>query len=271
MHHSTNEWKTITFTVTENVATLILNRPARKNALDNVMRQELADAVSLVRRDRQIKVLVLGGTDGAFCAGGDISTMSSENSAEQARDRMLSLQCVISDLLTLDRPIIAAVDGPAYGAGFGIALTADMILASPRARFCLSFLKLGAVPDCGVFYSLPRIVGLQVAKQLAFSTKEFRAEQAKAMGIVLEIQPEHLVLARAQEIAMNLSKLPLASLSITKRAFNASLNSDLITMLEMEATGQGVARSTAFHQEATQQFVDKKPPLYDWIESDTEL
>ncbi|NYT61936.1 enoyl-CoA hydratase/isomerase family protein [Alcaligenaceae bacterium] len=261
------EWETIKFSVVDHVATLTLNRPEKKNALNATMRQELADVVSAIRRDRQIKVLVLDGAGGSFCAGGDISTMNADASAELSRERMASLHGVISDLLTLDRPVIAVVDGPAYGAGVGFALAADLILASPRARFCLSFLKLGIVPDCGIFYTLPRIVGLQRAKELAFSTREFDAEEAKSMGMVFEIQPEEHIRQRAQELALSMSQLPLTALSITKKALNASLNSDLNTMLEIEATGQGVARSTEFHKTAVAQFTEKKPPLYQWVKS----
>lgn len=264
MSKPTTEYQAITYSVIDHVVTVTLNRPARRNALDMTMRQELTQAVAEIRRDRQIKVLVLRGAGGAFCAGGDISSMAGNNSAEHARDRMLDLQVAISDLLNLDRPIISVVDGPAYGAGVGLALTGDLILASPRARFCLSFLRLGAIPDCGVFYTLPRIVGLQRAKELAFSTREIGPDEAKDMGMVFEIQPEDSIDARAQAIASSMSKLPLAALSLTKRIFNASLNSDLNTMLELEATGQGIARSTAFHDEAATRFMEKKPPLYRW-------
>jgi 2-(1,2-epoxy-1,2-dihydrophenyl)acetyl-CoA isomerase len=254
----------IRYCVVDGIATITLNRPKQKNALDQVMREELASVVSAVRRDRGIQVLILGGAGAAFCSGGDIGTMRAASTAEEARDRMLNLHLTIEDLLTLDRPIIAAVDGPAYGAGLGLALTADLILASPRARFCLSFLRLGAIPDCGVFYTLPRIVGLQRAKELAFSTREFGPDEAKAMGIVFEIQPADSIDERARQLALSLTRLPPTALSLTKRALNASLNSSLGTMLEMEATGQGLARSTNYHREAAVRFLNKEPALFQW-------
>jgi len=255
-------YETIRYTLDGHVVTVTLNRPRFRNAIDSVMRLELAHAVSSIRQNRDIKVLVLAGTGGAFCSGGDIGSMGNDNRAEQARDRMVSLQGIVRDLLTLDRPIIAAVDGAAYGAGFGIALTADLIFASPRARFCLSFLRLGAVPDCGVFYTLPRMVGVSIAKQLAFSTREFSADEARALGIVSEIVPEEAIHGHAQDTAQNLARLPLASLSMTKKGFNASLDSSLDTMLELEAMGQGIARSTEFHRQAVELFSGKGPALY---------
>ena len=265
MQNNISQWESILYAKQDHVATLTLNRPESRNAIDSVMRLELARAITDIRQDREIKVLILAGNAGAFCSGGDIRSMTTDNTSEEARDRMVSLQGCIRDLLSLDRPIIAAVDGPAYGAGFGLALTADLILASPRARFCLSFMRLGAVPDCGVFYTLPRVVGTHLAKQLAFSTREFDAEQAKAMGIVFEIHPQQEIHERAQDMASKLSCLPLASLALTKKIFNASLDSSLDTILEMEAMGQGIARSTAFHLDSAQRFRQKQPALFDGL------
>ena len=114
-----SEFKTLLYAVEGGVATITLNRPAQKNALDLTMREELAHQVDAIRRDRGIRVVILAGAGGAFCSGGDISTMGSGGSAEQARERMASLLLTIEGLITLDRPVIAAVDGPAYGAGLG--------------------------------------------------------------------------------------------------------------------------------------------------------
>lgn len=268
MQTRSGEFKTLLYAVEDGVATLTLNRPAQKNALDMEMRDELAEAVGAIRRDRGVRVLILGGSGGAFCAGGDISTMDSGASAEAARERMATLLLTIQELVTLDRPVIAKVDGPAYGAGLGLALTADLILASPRARFCLSFLRLGAIPDCATLYTLPRMVGLQRAKELAFSTREFQAQEAKDMGIVFEIQPHNRIDERARQLALSMAGLPTAALSLTKRALNASLNSDLNTMLDLEAAGQGVARSTDYHRDAARRFLDKKPQRFQWPATD---
>jgi 2-(1,2-epoxy-1,2-dihydrophenyl)acetyl-CoA isomerase len=259
------EWKTIRYVVEDGVATLTLNRPAQKNALDMVMRAELTEALSAARRDRGIHALVLAGAGGAFCAGGDIRGMRSGNgSAEEGRDRMLDLHLWVEELVNFDRPVIAAVDGPAFGAGFGLALAADFVLATPRARFCLSFLKLGLIPDCGVFYTLPRIVGVQRAKELAFSAREIGAEEARQLGIVSEIHHPETIGERARKIALSFNAASLTALSITKRAFNASLNCGLGTLLEMEAAGQGVARSSEYHRNAVDAFLNKEPPPFIW-------
>lgn len=259
-----SEFKTILYTLENGVATITFNRPAQRNALDLVMREELEDVVYAIRRDPNVRCVVLGGAGGAFCSGGDIASMGEGGSAEQARARMVNLHRLIEGLLTLDRPVIAKVDGAAYGAGFGIALTADIILASPRARFCLSFLRIGAIPDCATFYTLPRIVGVQRAKALAFSTREMGAEEAREMGIVFEVHGQDQIDERARQIALSLAELPSGALSMTKRGFNASLNSDLATMLELEAAGQGVARSSEYHLDAARRFVNKEEQRFRW-------
>ena len=264
MTSSDSNYSKLIFSNEDGVASITLNRPERRNALDQTLRDELTDAVSRVRRDRTVKVVVLKGAGGAFCAGGDILTMQHDVDASAAHDRMVALHIPYEDLLTMDRPVIAAVDGPAYGAGFGLALTADVILASSRAEFCLSFLRLGAVPDSAVFYTLPRIVGVQRAKALAFSTRAFGAQEAQDMGIVAEVVAHDDVDERAEQLAHSLARLPLTVLGMTKRAFNASLQSSLTTMLELEACAQGVARSSDYHQACVRRFMEKAPADYQW-------
>jgi enoyl-CoA hydratase/carnithine racemase len=257
-------FQAISYSVEDGVATLMLNRPAQKNALDLVMREEIGDVISAIRRDRGIQALVLTGAGGAFCAGGDIRTMQGDASAEAARNRMMDLHLWVEELLNLDRPVIAAVDGVAFGAGFSLALAADFVLASPRARFCCSFMRLGLVPDCGVFYTLPRVVGLQRAKELVFSTREVGADEAKQIGIVFEIQPQERLAERARQLALSFNQASPTALSLAKRALNASFNSDLRTMLEMEASAQGVARGSDYHRQAAARFLGKQAPIFQW-------
>src|SRR5690606_17904083 len=123
----------------------------------------------------------------AFCAGGNLHFLQEQLDAGPAywQQRLQSGLRLINDLLRLTRPLIAVVDGPAFGAGFSLALTADIVLASPQARFAMSYLKLGVVPDLGPTYLLPRVVGLQRAKELIFSAREVDAEEARALGIVM--------------------------------------------------------------------------------------
>ncbi|NDY83957.1 enoyl-CoA hydratase/isomerase family protein [Orrella sp. NBD-18] len=258
--------ETINFEVEDGVATLTLNRPQRKNAIDAVMREELKEVVFSLPRRRDLRALIITGAGGSFSAGGDISVMGQGTlTPEEGRDRMRhDYLSWIEAILRLEIPVIAAVDGPAFGAGFSLALTADIVLATPRSRFCLSFMRLGLVPDCAVFYTLPRIVGQQRAKELAFSARDFDAAEAQRMGIVLEVTPEGRVLERAQQMARCFANAAPAALAMTKRAFNVSMNSTLETMMDIEAAGQAVARTTQWHTDAVQRFLNKQPSAFQW-------
>ena len=255
----------IAFVVAQGVATLTLNRPAQKNAMDTAMRAEIGEAVARVRADRDIRALILAGAGTDFCSGGDLRGIAAAGlDSEGWRNRLQDLHLWLKDLITLDRPVIAAVDGVAYGAGFSLALTADFVLATPRARFCMSFLRIGGIPDCGAFYTLPRVVGVQRAKEIMLSTRELDAQEACRLGIVLEIHSPETLLPRAQALAQSFVQAPASAVSLTKRALDAALGSDLQTLLEMEASGQAVAFGTPYHREAVARFLRKEAALFQW-------
>ena len=254
---------TLLVEIEEGIATLTFNRPEAKNALNGEMRVELLEAVQRIRADRDVRAVVLCGAGNDFCSGGDVRGMS-VTSAEAGRNRIDDLHGWVSTLIDLDRPVIAAVDGVCYGAGFSFALAADFVIASTRARFCMPFMKVGLVPDCGAFYTLPRVVGLARAKDLVFTAREISAAQAKEMGAVLEVVEPEALRARAAQIAASLAAASPIAFGLAKRALNQSLGSDLRTMLEIEAAAQGIAFTTGFHHEAVKRFREKADPLFKW-------
>jgi len=249
--------------VAEGVATLTLNRPERKNALDLAMRHELADAIHAIRADRNVRAVLLKGAGGAFCSGGDLGSMKID-SAEAGRNRLDDLHAWLQVLLTLDRPVVAAVDGVAYGAGFSLALAADYIVASRRARFCMPFIRVGLLPDSASLYTLPRAVGMQRAKEILFSAREIQADEARLIGIAAEVVDADAIDRRAMEVARALGGASPAMIGLTKRALNASFENDLQSMLERESAGQGIAFMTDYHREAVKRFSEKAAPLFNW-------
>jgi enoyl-CoA hydratase/carnithine racemase len=184
--------------------------------------------------------------------------------AEAGRRRMRSMLRTVERLYTCDKPVVAAVEGCAFGGGFGIALLADMIVASESARFCMSFAKVGLVPDSGSLYTLPRVVGVQRAKELMLSGRELDAETARSYGIVMDVVGTGEALARALEIARALASASPAATAMAKTALNNSLSSDLRSMVEFEAAAQGVAFSTDYHRSAVENFLAKRPPAFTW-------
>lgn len=259
----TDNNNTLLVDVVDGVATLTLNRIEQKNALNLPMRCALNDAIHRIRHDRAIRAVVLRGAGNEFCSGGDVRGMAMR-SAEEGRNAIDDLHGWVAALMDLDRPVIAAVDGVAYGAGFSLALAADFLIATPRARFCMPFIKIGLVPDCGALFTLPRALGLARAKDLVFTAREIGAEEAQRIGAVFEIAPAESVHARAAQIAQSLCQTSSVAFGLSKRALNLSLGSDLRTMLELESAAQGIAISTAFHAEAVQRFKDKQPARFQW-------
>ncbi|MBN9426965.1 MAG: enoyl-CoA hydratase/isomerase family protein [Burkholderiales bacterium] len=249
----------IDYSVTEQVATIALNRPERRNALDLTMRAEFADAIGTALTDDAVRVLLLAGNGGHFCAGGDMRSMNPDQPIDgvNGRRRMKSLHKALRALLETDKPVIAAVDGSVYGGGFGIALMADMIVATARARFCLSFVRVGLVPDCGVLYTLPRVIGLNRAKALVMSGREIDGERAREMGIVDEVVAPEALRAHAQALGRTLASGSADMLAMAKHGLNLSLESGMNAMFEYEATAQGVAFSSDFHRNAVREFLNR--------------
>lgn len=246
-------------------AVLTLDSPATRNAFTAEIRQGLSDGIAQARNDASVRALIITGSGGVFCAGGDIRGMaeaSAHNDGAAWRSRMHGTQRWMSELLTLDKPVIAAVDGPAYGAGFSVALAADFVLASPRARFCLSFMKLGLVPDCGAYYTLPRVVGAQRAKELMLSAREVGAQEAKDIGIAMELHEPEALLPRALALAASFEGASPLAISLIKRAmFNPG---ELAAQLDGEANAQALTFGSSYTQDAVRRFIDKQPASFNW-------
>lgn len=258
--------QTIELTRDGDLATIVLNRPEARNALSPDMMDALDQVLFDIGRDASIRAVILTGAGGSFCAGGDVQRMNSaaDETPDARRARLRRAHRSVKALHALDRPVIAAVDGAAFGAGFGLALLCDIVLASNRARFCMAFGRVGLVPDYGTLYTLPRIVGLQRARELMYSAREIDPREAQQLGIVLEVTEPEQLMPRARAIAQALAQASATALSLTKDALNASLGSSLDNMLELEAAAQGIAGSSAYARECFRRFAAKERGLFQW-------
>ncbi len=260
------EFSTILFSVDSGVATLTLNRPKALNALSPLMADEIVQALALVRADESVRALVLHGAGGAFCAGGDVrnTKAAGPRPATQAYATMDRYKRLATDLHSLDKPVVAAADGVAFGAGFSLLLLADIVLLSDRARLCMAFQRIGLLPDCGALFTLPRAVGLQRAKELIFSAREINAAEAQGMGLALEVVAPEDLLPRALQMARAFSGNATMAFSLTKRALNVSMHSDFDSMMTLEASGQALALSGEYLEEAARRFAAKQPAQFVW-------
>lgn len=244
-------------------AILTLDDAPVRNALSPEMRVEVAEVVERVRTDAAIRALVITGANGHFCSGGDlrnIATVGLDNGGW--RDRLHLLHDWLAKLLSLDKPVVCAVDGAAYGAGFGLALAGDFVVATPRARMSVSFLKVGLVPDCGIFYTLPRVVGPQRARELMLSAREVKADEALRLGIAMELVEPDQLLPRALALARSFEGASPMAVSLIKRA--CASTGDLVGQLNLEADAQALAMGSPEHKSAIQDFLQKRPSRFSW-------
>lgn len=259
-----SEFQAIRFEVQDHVATVTFDNPSKRNALDMVMRNELAEVVGRVQRDPSIRALVLAGAGGHFCAGGDLRNIATANLDNEGwRRRLQDVHQWLQDLINLDRPVIAAVDGAAAGAGFSLALCADIVLVTPRTRFCMSFVKVGLVPDCGAFYTLPRIVGVQRAKELMLSGRDVSGDEAVRLGLAMELHTPEELLPRALAMAASFVNASPVALSLIKRSL-ANWGDNLHHALDAEANAQALAMGTSQHKQEVSHFVNKQALSFQW-------
>ncbi len=261
------DFQHLIYEVADEIATITLNRPEARNALSIPMRGELDAVLAELKREAggSVKAVILTGAGRAFCAGGDVKAMQSRSaSAEAGRRRMREAHNRLYDLMNLELPVIAAVNGAAAGAGCNLALAADFILATPRSIFMQAFGRIGLVPDWSGFFLLPRIVGLQRAKELVFSARKLSAAEAKEYGIVHEIHEEAALMDAARALAGRFVNASTTAIGLSKTILNQSFNLDHRAMLEMEAFAQAVASGSDYHRAAVARFVDKQPALFDW-------
>lgn len=256
-------YATIILEKADGIAMLTLNRPEARNAIDLTMRGEIVSVLAELRDDGALRVLVLTGTGGHFCAGGDVKSMKAKrHSAAEGRARVESLNRMVLSLVHFPRPTIAMVDGFAVGAGCNLALCCDLIVASDRAKFGEVFARIGLVPDGAGTYFLPRRVGLAKAKELVFTADVIDAAEGLRIGLVNRVVPPDDLKAVTLELALKIAQGPPRALALAKELLNRASTSELDAALDREAFAQAVALTTEDHQEGLAAFFEKRPPRF---------
>lgn len=249
--------------VTDGLAVLTLNRPDAMNALNGALKDALADWLRRARYDESVRAVLVTGNGRAFCAGGDLSEMDPNRTPEQARARQDKLlHEVFVPLAALPKPVVAAVNGHAHGAGLSLALACDIVVAAADAPMSLSFVHRGLVPDCGVLYFLPRIVGTARTKELLLTGRRFTGAEALEMGMIAHAVPAEALLTTAREIAATLAAGATVALGMTKTLVDRSWGTSLEELSEIEAYTAAISRATADHREALAAFSEKRPARF---------
>jgi enoyl-CoA hydratase/carnithine racemase len=250
--------------VERGVATIRLNRPERKNAFTMDMIDEWAAHLVAARTDERVHVVLLTGTGDAFCSGADLGRMEGEEQTplERKQHLMDRIHRVALALEDLDKPVIAAVNGVAVGAGMDMALMCDMRFAARSARFSEGYIRVGLVPGDGGCYYLPRLVGTAKALELLLSGDFIDGEEAERLGVVNRLYDDDRLLDETYAFAERLAAGPPVATRIIKRALYQSAHSDLRTALDLISSHMAVVTSTEDSREAFQAFREKRQPRF---------
>jgi len=259
-------YETITYDKSEGVAVITLNRPDVLNAVNEKMGVELLDALRAVERDREVRCVVITGKGRAFCAGEDIQDLRGDYergvNPKLGKRLLHKYNPIIKRIRQMEKPVIAAVNGVAAGAGAGIAYSCDIRIASDTAKFIQAFIRVGLGPDSGTSFFLPRLVGFAKAMQLSLTGDEISSQDAERFGLVVRVVPADQLMPVTREIAAKLASGPTRAIGLTKRALNKSISSDLETVLEYESYIQEIAGTTSDHIEAVKAFFEKRKPVF---------
>lgn len=247
--------------INHGVMRLTLNRPESLNSFSPEMILGLKNAIIQAKNDESIRVIIISGSGRSFSAGGDVKTMGSKEPSD-AYKNIGQLNELILAMKELEKPIIAAVHGFAAGAGFNLALAADIILAAEDSKFVLSFSKVGLISDGGGLYFLPRLIGPYRAKELLFNAEPIGVEEAHRLGIVNQIYPIDKFQDKVTEYANHLASGPQVAYGFIKKIADQSLNSTLMDILEQERITQATVITTEDHLEGVQAFKEKRQPNF---------
>ncbi|MDR7556330.1 MAG: enoyl-CoA hydratase-related protein [Armatimonadota bacterium] len=245
------------------VLTLTLNRPDVLNALNEQLLADLHDGLRFAERTPDVRCVVLTGAGRGFCSGQDLRERTGAEAVSYGDSLRRRYNPVVLRMRTMEKPVIAAVNGVAAGAGCNLALAADLRIASDRASFIEVFSRVGLVPDSGGTFTLPRLVGLGKALELAFTADPVDAHEALRLGLVNRVVPHDELMAHTLALATRLAQGPTRAFGLTKRAFAYALTASLEAALEYEAHLQEIAGRTADHREGVAAFLEKRQPRFE--------
>lgn len=243
------------------IRTITINRPERKNALDIPMRTVLCNVMHDARADPQVRAVIITGAGGTFCSGADVSGMSQQKDPDLARSRVETGQNIARSIAAGPTAVIAAVEGTAFGAGLGIALACDHIVAATDARLSAAFVNVGLSGDVGIMFTLPQRVGPGRARTMMLLAEMVRAEEALRVGLVDQLAEPGTALERAIEVATKLAAGPPLAIRAVKKAF-ANPPASLEESLETETRLQAPLLGSEDFLEAFTAFQEKRKPQF---------
>lgn len=256
----------LTTTVEEEVMTIVIDRPEQLNAINDGLMDSLRDSLIEAERSDDVRCLLLTGAGDAFCAGGDIDTMKDRfgtvDAAEQRSYMLSGPQTTIGDLYELDLPTVAKVRGPAVGAGMGLALACDIVVATEESTFGAPFGHIGLMVDGGLTHLLPALVGLRRAIEIIYRGDLYSGTEAADMGLITEAVPPEAIDDYCADLLADLASGPTQAYKLSKAALQYGATHDMRAALDKEANLQAIAIETDDHEEGVRAFIDNRDPEF---------
>lgn len=244
------------------IATLTLNRPDKYNSIVREMAIAIQETLDQLEQDEAVRCIVIRGAGKAFCAGQDLNEVIDPEGPELQKIVNEHFNPIIERIRNIEKPIIAAVNGVAAGAGANIALACDLTVAKESATFIQAFSKIGLIPDSGGTFFLPRIIGMQKATALMFLGEKLTAKRAEELNMIYRVVPDDEFDTEIDQLATTLADLPTRALGLTKRALNRSLTNELEKQLAIEEQLQFAASQTEDYNEGVAAFLEKRKPVF---------
>ncbi|MFZ4058457.1 MAG: enoyl-CoA hydratase-related protein [Ferruginibacter sp.] len=244
------------------IVQLTLNRPDKFNAFNRAMALEFQQYLDDAAADENVRAILITGNGKAFCAGQDLSELLGDNAPGFEVILAEHYNPIVQRLRQIPKPIVAAVNGVAAGAGANIALACDIVVATESASFIQAFSKIGLIPDSGGTFTLPRLIGFQKASALMMLGDKINAAEAERLGMIYKFFPDETFVQESMQIASTLAQMPTTGLALTKQALNASFTNTLEQQLQVEDQLQFKAAHTQDYAEGVQAFIEKRKPNF---------
>ena len=256
--------ETLDFSISNNIATITLNRPENANALNPVMAKELSDVAIECDENKDIRAVIIEGSGKMFCAGGDLKAFSDAGDSAPALIKQMAgdLHIAISRFSRMDAPTIAAVNGTAAGAGFSIAISTDVVISAKSAKFVMAYTNAGLSPDGSSTYFLPRRIGDRRARELMLTNRVLAAEEALRWGLINKVVDQENLSETTIELAKEFASGPTLAYGKVKNLLNASFDNGLETQMELETRGISDMARSSDGREGIQAFLSKRKPNF---------
>jgi len=248
--------------IINNVGRIYLNRPNKYHSFVREMALKMQDILNDYKINNEVRCILISAEGKAFCAGQDLNEAIDPNQPNITQIIEEHYNPIIKLIRSIEKPVIAAVNGVAAGAGASLAIACDIIIASENASFIQAFGKIGLIPDSGGTYILPRLIGLQRASSLMLTGDPISANDAQKMGMIYKVYPSNIFVDKSIKLSEKLAAMPTKALGLTKKALNLSLNNNIDDQLKLEKEYQTIAASTNDYNEGIKAFLDKRKPNF---------